>query len=515
MELVNKSPEIKNKLILKNTVVLYIRSFVIMLISLYSSRVILHSLGISDYGLYNVVGGVVAFFSFFRTTMTKCTQRFLNVEMVEKKYDLRVVFSTSLNIHLFIGLIMLLVTETLGLWFLNVYIQIPIGREFAANIVYQTTIISLILTIISVPYNADIIAHEEMGVFAFISIMDAVLKLIIAFAITFDNGDRLIFYSFLMMLISILNLLLYYIYCIRHYSESKYLFVYNKQLMKDIFGYTSWTVVGQAAVIGTNQGNNILINIFHSVTANAAMGIAYQVKGAVVALTSNFQMAFNPQITKSYASKDYEYLTKLVFTTSKMSYIILLITSLPIMFNINNILGIWLVEIPPATGLFCILIIIDSILNALGAPFNYTALSSSKIKWFQIFTSIAFLSDLVILFPLFCLGFPAVTALIVKGFSMVLVTGVRVYFAHREVSNIRLKSFSLQVLLPLSVSTVLSTTFGLLMFYYASNIASIIVATLLLICETIICNWFVSLTTTERQMVKKYILRFVNRRINN
>ena len=512
MGFVNKTPESKNKLILKNTIVLYIRSFIVMLIALYSSRIILHSLGISDYGLYNVIGGVAALFSFFRTTMTKCTQRFLNVGMIEKEYDLRIIFSTSMNIHLFIGFITLLVTETIGLWFLNYHIQIPLGREFAANIVYQTTIISLILTIISVPYNAEIIAHEDMGVFAFVSITDALLKLLISFAIAFDKGDRLILYSLLMMLISILNLLLYYAYCKRNYTESKYVFIYNKMLTKEMFSYTSWTVVGQASVIGTNQGNNILINIFHTVTANAAMGIAYQVKGAVVALTSNFQMAFNPQITKSYASKDYEYLAKLVFTTSKISYIILLITSLPIMFNINTILGFWLIEVPPATGVFCILIISDSILNALGAPFNYTALSSSKIKWFQIFTSIAFLSDIVILLPLFWCGLPAVTALVVKTFSMIMVTGVRIYFAHREVNTIRLSSFLQEVLLPLTVSTILSIIFGLFVFYYTDDFSTIIIATILLICATIIFNWLVSLTRSERQMIKNGIARFVNKR---
>lgn len=503
----------KSKRIAKNTLILYIRSLIVMLMWLYTSRVILQALGVEDYGVSNVVGGVVGLFAFLRTSMTKSTQRFLNVEMTKIGGKLNETFCTSLNIHLIIGIIALFITETIGLWFLNTYIQIPEGREFAANIIYQSTILSLIVTIVSVPYSADIIAHEEMGYFAVVNIVDAILRLAIALLIAHSNGDRLIFYGVLMAVISIVNLLMYIVYCRVKYEESKYHIILDKQLTKDLFGYTTWTVIGQAAVLGTNQGNNILLNMFHGVVSNAAMGVAQQVNGAVSTLTSNFQTAFNPQITKSYAAKDYEYLKKLVYSTSKISYILLVVVSLPIMFNMGYILHLWLGKVPTYGEEFCILILCNSILNALSAPLNFTVLSSGKIKWFQIFTSIAFLSDLIVLFPLFLLGFPAVTALIVKVASMILVVVVRVYFAHREVECISINSYFKNVISPLVLSTIIAVSSGLLLFYFANSTILVIFFTIILIAITLISSLFFGFSFSERRSLFTYISKMVKSKI--
>lgn len=499
----------KNTRILTNTILLYIRSAIVLVLSLYTSRVVLYTLGIEDFGLYNVVGGVVTLFAFLRTSMTKSTQRFLNVEMVNPEGDLNKTFCVSMNIHIAISLIALLLTETIGLYFLNSYIQIPAGRELAANIIYQSTIISLVFTIVSVPYTADIIAHEEMGYLALVSIIDALLRLFIAFAITWSDIDNLIMYGFLMAGVSALNLLMYYFYCRVKYYECRFKIVNNMHKTKEMLGYTTWTIVGQAAILGTNQGNNILVNIFHGVTANATMGIAHQVNSGIATLTSNFQTAFNPQITKSYALKDYDYLKKMVFTTSKISYMLLLVVTLPVMFNIKFLLGLWLVEVPNNSEEFCILILCNSILNALSAPFNFTVLSSGRIKWFQVFTSIAFLSDLVILYPLFLLGFPAITVFIVKLISMFLVLYVRIYFAHREVRCIRLNSYIKDVLLPLTISTVLPVAVGLLMFAVVQNTFQILCATVLLIGLTILSLFYIGLTLSERTSLLKLVRKFV------
>lgn len=499
----------RNTRILLNTILLYFRSGIVLLLSLYTSRILLYNLGIEDYGLYNVVGGVVTLFAFLRNSMTKSTQRFLNVEMVNPNGDLNKTFCVSMSIHIAIALIALLLTETIGLYFLNNYIQIPVGREFAANIIYQSTLFSLVFTIVSVPYTADIIAHEEMGYLALVSIVDALLRLFIAFAITWADMDNLIMYGFLMAGVSALNLLLYFFYCRVKYDECRFRIVKNIRKTKEILGYTTWTIVGQAAILGTNQGNNILVNIFHGVTANATMGIAHQVNSGIATLTSNFQTAFNPQITKSYALKDYEYLKKMVFTTSKISYTLLIVVSLPVMFNIKYLLNLWLIEVPNNTEEFCILILCNSILNALSAPFNFTVLSSGKIKWFQIFTSIAFLSDLAIIYPLFLLGFPAITVLVVKLFSMFLVLYVRIYFAHREVNCIRLGSYFKDVLLPLAISTLLPVAVGLLMFNVAQNTFQILCATLLLIGMTLMSLFWGGLSFSERTSLLKLVRKYV------
>ena len=498
------------KKIFKNTGILYIRSVLVLLITLYTSRVVLKALGIDDYGLYNVIGGVVGLFNFLRTTLTKSTQRFLNTAMVQSDNDLNATFCTSMNIHIVIALSALFLCETVGLWFLNTYIQIPPGRGLAANIVFQSTIFSLVLTILSVPYNAEIIAHEDMGYFAVVSIIDAVIKLLISFCIMVDT-DRLVLYGYLMAGVYAVNLFLFFIYCRRKYEESRYRIFFNKKLTRKMLGYTSWTVFGQAAIVVTNQGNNILVNMFHSVTANAAMGVATQVNSAIVSLTANFQTAFNPQITKSFAANQYDYLKSLVFSTCKISYLLLFLVGIPIMFNIDLLLDIWLDEVPPYSNIFCILIIWNSILNAFSAPFNFCVLSSGKIKYFQIATSLVYLSDLLVVYLFFCMGAPAFIALVVKVFIMFVLLFVRVYYCYREVPCIDAISFLKEVFRPMFFVSVTSVSFGLLLFRLANDNCSTLFSTLLLIAITFVVVVCVGLTNSERQK----LLSLIRNKTNN
>lgn len=497
-----------NKRIAKNTVLLYIRSFIVMIVALYTSRVILKALGVEDYGLFNVIGGVVGLFAFLRSSMTKSTQRFLNFEMANPNGRLKETFRVSLTIHVIIALIAFVLAETIGLWFLNTYLQIPPGRELAANMVYQATVVSLVFTILSVPYSASIIAHEEMGYFAFVSVIDAFLKLAICYLILIGDSDRLIFFGWLMMGVNILNYLLYAVYCIMRCPETSFLLLFDKQLLKEMLSYTTWTVVGQAAIIGTNQGGNILMNMFHSVTANAAMGVASQVNHAVVSLTSSFQTAFNPQITKSFASKDYEYLKFLVFTTSKISFFLLTFVSIPIAFNIDVILDLWLEVVPQHSATFVVLILCNTILNAMSAPFNFTALSSGKIKYFQITTSFVFLSDLLFVYILFSLGFPPEAALAIKVAIMVAVLFVRLVFASREVHSIKPLAYLKEVAIPLTFCSSVSILIGMFLFHYAETMLARIISTIVLIVLTLAIFYLWGLNKKEMQMVQKLISKY-------
>lgn len=497
-----------NKRIAKNTVLLYIRSFIVMIVALYTSRVILKALGVEDYGLFNVIGGVVGLFAFLRSSMTKSTQRFLNFEMANPNGRLKETFRVSLTIHVIIALIAFVLAETIGLWFLNTYLQIPPGRELAANMVYQATVVSLVFTILSVPYSASIIAHEEMGYFAFVSVVDAFLKLAICYLILIGDSDRLIFFGWLMMGVNILNYLLYAVYCIMRCPETSFLLLFDKQLLKEMLSYTTWTVVGQAAIIGTNQGGNILMNMFHSVTANAAMGVASQVNHAVVSLTSSFQTAFNPQITKSFASKDYEYLKFLVFTTSKISFFLLTFVSIPIAFNIDVILDLWLEVVPQHSATFVVLILCNTILNAMSAPFNFTALSSGKIKYFQITTSFVFLSDLLFVYILFSLGFPPEAALAIKVAIMVAVLFVRLVFASREVHSIKTLAYLKEVAIPLTFCSSVSILIGMFLFHYAETMLARIISTIVLIVLTLAIFYLWGLNKKEMQMVQKLISKY-------
>lgn len=492
----------------KNTFILYIRSFVVMLIALYTSRVFLKALGVEDYGLYNVVGGVVTLFAFLRTSLSKSTQRFLNVAMASFDNRTRDVFKVSMTIHLGIAIIVILLAETLGLWFLNTHINIPEGRLFAANVIYQTSVISLLETIIVVPYTASIIAHEDMKFFALVSILDAILKLVIAFLLPYASWDRLIVYGILLTSVNIVNLFLFVGYCRKKFAEARFGMLFDKALLKEMTGYTSWTVVGYTSIVITTQGSNILMNMFHSVIANAAMGVANQVNHAFTTFTSSFQTAFNPQITKSFAVKDHDYLRFLTYTTSKFSYFLLLALSMPIMFNIEVVLDFWLDEVPMYSSIFCILILVDNMLNVLSTPFNYVVLSSNKIRNFQIVTSVIYLLNLVILYPLYLMGLPAVTALWTKIVLMIFVLFMRIYYTHKEVVSITYRSFISEVLLPILIVTSISVCLAMIVVrFFDRSLLDVLCSSLFIFLLCIATIYLLGFSKREKQHCTSMIIK--------
>lgn len=500
-----QSKDLNNKRIFKNTVILYMRMIVVLLVTLYSSRLILKALGIEDFGLYNVVGGVVGLLSFFNVTMARSTQRFLNVAMVEGEKRLSDVFATSITVHVLFAVIFLVLGETLGLWFLNRYINIPEQREFAANIVYQTAILSFCISIISIPYNAAVIAYEKMSFVAIVSIVDALLKLAIAILLLYSCGDRLILYGILLFVVSTLNLLMYYCFCKKKYCELKFRISLNKQDFKQMFSFVSWTLLGEAAQVGCNQGNVVLVNMFHSLTANAAMTIGGQINNALYSLTSNFQTAFNPQITKSYAEGDYEYLKKLVYTTSKISFCILFVVALPVSFNIDWILDVWLDEVPPLTNTFAILYLVNALMNAISTPFHFVVLSSGRIKNFQIISSIFYLIDLPITYSLFKLGMSAPVVLWVKIGTMVAILFVRVYYASVMVPTIKTMNYILKVMVPLMIPAGIAVLLAFSLNGYAFNIGMRLVYTLAIETVCLVLLWFICFDRQERNLLLSYV----------
>lgn len=480
---------------------------VVMLIALYTSRVVLKALGVDDYGLYNVVGGVVSLFAFLRTSMEQATQRFLNFEMGKEDGNLNNVFCVSLTIHILIALVCLILTETVGLWFLNKYINIPPGREVAANVVYQCVVLSLFTTIVTVPFSASVISHEQMTFYAIVNIADAVLKLGIAMVVLNlrTDLDRLILYGVLMMLVSALNILLYFVFCRMRYKETRFRFLFDRALFKQIFGYTSWTIVGQAATLGTNQGNNILLNMFHTVTANAAMGVGNQVGSAVLSLSGSFQTAFNPQMTKSYAAKDYSYLRFLLVTVSKLSFVLMFVVSLPIIFNIDIVLDTWLDVVPLGAGAFSILWIVQSIINSLSTPLNFCINASGNIKRTQLTVSCAYLSDLIVLFALFKLGLPPITAMWVKVSVVTVVLFIRLYFACKCVPGLSFRIYIKKVLLPLMLTVALCVAFSVSVMTIADHFINKWIATSSIFFISLLTTFFVALHKEEREMLMKIV----------
>ena len=361
-----------NKRIAKNTLLLYFRMLFMMVVNLYTSRVVLNALGVVDFGVNNVVGGVIAMLGFLTGSLSSASSRYITYDLGKGNITvMKKTFGNILSIHFILAVFVLIVGETLGLWFVTTQLQIPDGRETAAFWVYQFSVLSSILGIISAPYNAAIIAHEKMSAFAYISIVDAVLKLLVAFFIEVSPYDKLIVYSLSIFLIMLFDRVLYGIYCSKHFEETKVHFSYDKKMFKEIFAFAGWTMNGNLAIIGFTQGINILLNIFFGPAVNAARGIAVQVQGVCQQFCSNFQMALNPQLTKCYAQGELEYMHKLLCKSSKFSFYILFFIVLPLMF-----------EAPFVS--FLRLILVSSLLYSLSNPIIVSVHATGKLKNFQI-----------------------------------------------------------------------------------------------------------------------------------
>ena len=498
--------------LMKNTILLYFRMILLMCINLYTSRIVLEALGVEDFGIYNVVGGVVVMLGFLNDSMTVSTRRFLSFELgTGNRQKLHDVFVTSLNIYILIALIVFILGETIGLWFVLEKMTIPPERMRAALWCYHISIFTAVMDILSCPYISAIIAHEKMTFFAVISVMDAFLKLLIAFLILYDNGDRLITYGMLIMGISVINVALYYLYCKRKFFEISLKPCYDRERFKSIFGFVGWTLLGQVAVIGCNHGNGILVNMFHSVAANAAMSIGSQVSHAVTNLSSSFQTAFNPQITKSYAEGNYSYLQSLVFTTSKISYCLLFAAMLPVAFNIDFILDLWLDKVPELSNIFCILFMANAIINALSAPLNFCVMASGNIKWFQIVTAIVYFSDLAILYFLFGMGLPPATAMWVKVSIMAVILFVRLYYAHREIDCINFVTYIKYVLIPLIMMSVGSIVIALALHPFFTDLSMRFILTIVIILANLLLMWFVALNNNQRKSLISIIQKRKNK----
>lgn len=508
----NKSSNTKR--IAKNTIVLYIRMIVVLLITLYTSRVVLKALGFEDYGLYNVVGGVVSLMAFLKSSMSESTQRFLSYEMGKENVDgLKNVFSVCLTSHFIIAIILLIVAETIGLWFLNAKINIPEGREVAANWVYQFSVASLCISIVSVPFNADIISHEQMGYFAFLSILDAVLKLVFAFAITFASFDKLIFYGFLMMLVPVVNLILNWSYCYKRHPETHYRFFWDKEMFKRVFSFSGWTIWGQFAIVGSNQGASILVNMFYSVTANAAMGVGQQVNHAITGLISNFQTAFKPQITKSYAAGDYKYMNTLTNYAAKISYYLFFIVSLPLLLNIDFVLDLWLDKVPQFANAFCVIFVIASAFNAMSAPLYICVFSTGRIKGYQIAMSLAYIAELALLYLMFKMGFSVVEGVALKAVLNFVVIFIRMTYAHKEVESFSGLNYMKNVFVPLMLSTILTLGIAFLLFHFVHETWMIVGSTALVVIVSILFAYFIGLNKEERRSLANSIRTFKKKKL--
>lgn len=499
-----------NQRIAKNTLLLYLRMFVTMIISLYTSRIVLQVLGVDDFGIYNVVGGLIVLFSFLNGAMASATQRFLNVELGKGDITcVKRVFSMSMTCYIIIILIIIFLAETVGLWFLEKQMNIPADRIHAAFWVYQLSLLTFCVNILKVPYNASIIAFEKMSFYAYISIIEAGLKLVIVWLLLISSFDKLISYTFLILLISIIVFIVYKFYCNQKFEVCSYYFFWDVNLCKSLLGFSAWSLFGSLSNLLSSQGINLLLNIFCGVAMNAAMGIANQVNAVVFNFVSNFQTAFSPQIMKLYSSNEKSRFMKLIFQTSKFSYYLMFILAVPVVLNMQYLLTLWLVDVPSYTVSFCQITIITFLIDAISGPLWMSIQATGNIRNYQIILGAISLLNLPISYCLLKLGADPVNVLVVRLVLNIAIFVVRlfllkfyIYFPIRlyvkKVIWVSLKVSVLSIPIPIFIKILIE-----------QNLLSLVFSSVCSFASVIICVYFIGLSVDERHYVQNLIFKYI------
>lgn len=492
-----------NKRIAKNTLLLYSRMLLLMMVSLYTSRVVLNALGVEDFGIYNVVGGVVAMFCIISSSLSAAISRFITFELGKgDSVELKKTFSASVTIQLILSLIIVILIEAIGVWFLNVKMTIPADRLMAANWVLQFSIVTFVINLISVPYNATIIAHEQMSAFAYISIFEAIGKLAIAFLIIKSPIDRLVFYAVLMCVVAISVRLIYGCYCKKHFTECIYCFHWDKNLLKRMLEFAGWQFFGSGSYILMTQGVNILLNIFYGPVVNAARGIAVQVEGVVQQFVNNFTTAINPQITKSYAANDNEYMFKLIYSGAKYSFFLVLLMSVPIILETETVLYLWLKKVPDHTASFLRLILAIELLYVLSNTMMTAMLATGEIKKYQIIVG----GTGMLVFPLswifFKLGFSPEIAFVIQFIIFVIQLIYRLFLL-RSMISLPVKDFIHKVIIRAMIVALISFFIPTVFHYLIDfdGISKLILVVVISIFSTVVTIYYLGLTGNERNFV--------------
>lgn len=501
------STSYNNKRIAKNTLYLYLRTFFVMAVSIFTSRIVLDTLGIEDYGIYNVVGGFVSMFSVLSGTLTAASQRFIAYELGKRQSDVGKIFSTIITIHLLLSCIIFILLEIVGLWFLNYKMNISADRLEAANWVFHCSVITFCINLISIPYNAVIVAYEKMSAFAYISIFEVVAKLLIVYTLYFIAFDSLIIYSVFMLIVAVLLRILYGYYCTMHFKDCQYILSFDKSLFREILKFSGWNFIGSTSGILNNQGINVLINLFFGVTLNAARGIAMQVDNAINTFVQNFMMALNPQITKKYAAGDYEYVNKIIITGTKFAFFLFWIICLPVYLNTEFVLSLWLKQVPNYAVLFVRLGIIYTLCQNLSQCLYITMLATGHIKKYQIIVGTLSLMSFPTAWIFFKCGLP-----VEYGYWSIIIFSVacliaRLYLLQEMVSNFNIQTFVKRVIIPI----VLAIVPAIVVAYYIHNIAetieweSFIVESFACVIISLLSISFLGINYEERNKIKSLI----------
>lgn len=448
-----------NSRIAKNTLFLYFRMFLLLFLGLYISRINLKVLGIEDFGIYNVVGGVVVLFLFFTNALTAGVQRYINYYLGTKDEGaLKKIFSQSMRAFIVLALGIFVLSESVGLLLFEKYLIIPNGRMNAARLIYQFSVFSSLIMILRIPFNAVIIAYEHMSFFAYLSILEGVLKLVFVMLLQYVFVDKLIFFGAFQLLIPIIMLVVYFIYCNKNFKIINFKKYEDKTELKGMISFSSWNIIGSAASLFCNQGLNVIVNRFFGVGINAAMGIANQVNNAIYGFLSNFQTAFNPQIVKSYAQNDKEYLYGFIIKTSKYSFFLIYFIVLPFVVNIDFVLHIWLTDVPRYSNIFIVQLCIFTLIDSLSGPLWMVAEAEGNIRTYQLVSGISGLLVVPVAYLLYLLGLPPVIGLVVHNIQLIAFSIWRLFYLYKRIafpSVLYFKQVYLRLLIIVPVSAIL------------------------------------------------------------
>lgn len=501
-----------NKRIAKNTLLLYIRMLFLMAVNLYTSRVVLNVLGVEDFGIYNVVGGVVAMFSMLSGSLSAAITRFITYELgTGDRESLKRIFSSAVTIQIGLAVLIILLAEAIGVWFLNIKMNIPDARIVAANWVFQFSILTFAINLISVPYNASIIAHERMSAFAYISILEAIGKLAIAFLIVVSPMDKLIFYAILMCAVALIVRFAYGIYCKRNFEECTYHFIFDKDLLKRMFGFAGWNFIGATSAVLRDQGGNVVINLFCGPAVNAARGIAFQVNNAVSGFVTNFMTALNPQITKSYAAGDRDYMMTLIYQGARLSFYMLLLLSLPVLINTHYILELWLKTVPEHAVLFVQLVLVFAMSESISHPLITAMLATGKIRNYQLVVGGLQMMNLPVSYILLRIGmFPEVVIVVAIVISQCCLAARLLML--RGMIGLSVKKYLKKVYLNVLAVTVFASV---LPFLLADKMDESFINFILLSLVAVICTciiiYHIGCNRTERQFVWNKLQTIINK----
>ncbi len=497
------------KRIAKNTLMLYVRMLFGMLVSLYTSRVVLQALGVEDYGIYNVVGGFVAMFSLISGALSHSAGRFLTFELGRGNMDgVKRYFSTSLLIHIALAFIILIVSETIGMWFLNNRMVIPENRLSAANWVFHASVFSFMISLFSVPYNASIVSHERMNVFAYIGVVDIILRLFVVLFIAYSpfNFDRLIIYAILLVLVSCLIQTIYVLYCRNHFEECRLNFVFDSVCWKKMWAFTGWNFVGGTALVLKDQGVNILLNLFFGPIVNTARGLSSTVSTAVCSFSGNFMTALNPQITKSYAAGDNEYMFKLIERGTRFSFYILLIIALPVLLETNFILSLWLNNYPEYTVIFVRLVLIQAMIDILSNTIVTAQAATGKIRNYQIAVGGMLLMNFPLSYLCLKLGGQPESTMFVAIFVSICCLLIRLIILRRNI-QLSLICFFKEICCNVLAVTVVSILIPFVLYFSMSGgWLKFLVVTVFCLISSVASALFIGCSRSERQFIGERIL---------